>query len=85
MELAMVGLGRMGLNMARRLARGGHRLAAYNRTREKAEQLAAEESGVSVLSGLEELCRRARAAQSGVAHAAGKGGWTITSNNFAAY
>ena len=55
MELAMVGLGRMGLNMARRLARGGHRLAAYNRTREKAEQLAAEESGVSVLSGLEEL------------------------------
>ncbi len=32
MELGMIGLGRMGGNMARRLISGGHRIAAYNRT-----------------------------------------------------
>ena len=32
MELAMVGLGKMGLNMATRLARGGHRVIGYART-----------------------------------------------------
>ncbi len=34
MELAIVGLGRMGSNMARRLLRGGHRVVAYNRSPE---------------------------------------------------
>jgi 6-phosphogluconate dehydrogenase len=42
MEVAMVGLGRMGGNMARRLLRGGHRVVVWNRTFEKAEELAAE-------------------------------------------
>ncbi len=32
MELAMVGLGKMGLNMATRLARSGHRVIGYART-----------------------------------------------------
>jgi 6-phosphogluconate dehydrogenase len=32
MDLAMVGLGKMGLNMATRLARGGHRVVGYART-----------------------------------------------------
>jgi 6-phosphogluconate dehydrogenase len=32
MELAMVGLGKMGLNMATRLARGGHRVIGHART-----------------------------------------------------
>jgi 6-phosphogluconate dehydrogenase len=31
MELGMIGLGRMGLNMALRLLRGGHRVAVWNR------------------------------------------------------
>ncbi len=31
MELGLVGLGRMGANMARRLMRGGHRVVAYDR------------------------------------------------------
>ena len=48
MQLAMVGLGRMGYNMATRLLRGGHRVAAYNRTFEKAEQLAREEGAQAV-------------------------------------
>ena len=32
MDLAMVGLGKMGLNMATRLARGGHRVIGFART-----------------------------------------------------
>lgn len=32
MELAMIGLGKMGMNMATRLARGGHRVIGYART-----------------------------------------------------
>jgi 6-phosphogluconate dehydrogenase len=38
----MVGLGRMGGNMARRLLRGGHRVVVWNRTYAKAEELGAE-------------------------------------------
>ncbi len=32
MDVAMIGLGKMGLNMATRLARGGHRVVGYART-----------------------------------------------------
>ena len=42
MDVAMVGLGRMGANMARRLLRGGHRVVVHNRTFEKAQELAGE-------------------------------------------
>ena len=42
MDIAMVGLGRMGGNMARRLLRGGHRVVVWNRTYAKAEELGAE-------------------------------------------
>ena len=42
MEVAMVGLGRMGGNMARRLLRDGHRVVVWNRTYAKAEELGAE-------------------------------------------
>ena len=39
MKLAMIGLGRMGMNMAKRLLEGGHQVVAYNRSREKTDQL----------------------------------------------
>ncbi len=42
MDVAMVGLGRMGGNMARRLLRGGHRVVVWNRTWARAEELRAE-------------------------------------------
>ncbi len=42
MELAIVGLGRMGSNMARRLLRGGHRVVVHNRSPEPIRLLAAE-------------------------------------------
>ena len=38
----MIGLGRMGMNMSRRLIRGGHEIVAYNRSPEKADALAKE-------------------------------------------
>jgi len=41
-ELAIVGLGRMGANMARRLHLAGHRVVAYNRSREKTEEIMGE-------------------------------------------
>jgi 6-phosphogluconate dehydrogenase len=40
MQLAMIGLGRMGANMARRLLAGGHEVVAHDRTRENVEGVA---------------------------------------------
>ncbi|MGD9033458.1 MAG: decarboxylating 6-phosphogluconate dehydrogenase [Desulfobacteraceae bacterium] len=42
MEIAMIGLGRMGMNMARRLIRGNHQVIAYNRTANKTDQIVKE-------------------------------------------
>jgi 6-phosphogluconate dehydrogenase len=42
MRLAMIGLGRMGLNMARRLIRGGHEVVVHNRTPDKIDLLASQ-------------------------------------------
>jgi 6-phosphogluconate dehydrogenase len=40
MQIGMVGLGRMGGNMARRLLRGGHEVVAWNREYARTEELA---------------------------------------------
>ena len=42
MQLGMIGLGRMGGNMARRLLRGGHTVVGYNRTAKEVQQLVAD-------------------------------------------
>lgn len=42
MKIAIIGLGRMGLNMARRLVQGGHQVVAFNRTSEKTNQFISE-------------------------------------------
>lgn len=55
MEVVVIGLGRMGANIARRLARGGHKVLVYNRTAEKAFRLAREESGISAAGTVEEI------------------------------
>jgi len=39
MELGMVGLGRMGSNMVRRLIKGGHRVVVYDPVKAAAEAL----------------------------------------------
>jgi 6-phosphogluconate dehydrogenase len=51
MQVGVVGLGRIGAGMARRLARGGHEVVAWNRTAEIATDLAAEpENGGQVVA-----------------------------------
>jgi len=42
MQLGMIGLGRMGANMARRLMRGGHQCVVYDRSPDSVKALAAE-------------------------------------------
>jgi 6-phosphogluconate dehydrogenase len=58
MELAILGMGRMGANMARRLARGGHHVVVYNRTTETALALANDEPGVEAVTSIEQLHER---------------------------
>jgi 6-phosphogluconate dehydrogenase len=53
MELGLVGLGKMGANMAARLVEGGHRVVAYDRSAEARERAAVE--GVEAVAGLDEL------------------------------
>jgi 6-phosphogluconate dehydrogenase len=55
MELGMIGLGKMGANMVRRLSRGGHHVVAYDRAPEPAKALAEEEKDVAPAHSLEEL------------------------------
>ncbi len=57
-ELGMIGLGRMGANLARRLARGGHRVVAYNRTPDKAYGLAKEQAGITAAESLNQLAAK---------------------------
>lgn len=47
MKIGMIGLGRMGMNMSRRLLQGGHQVVAYNRSPAKTEELAKEGAGAA--------------------------------------
>jgi len=54
MQLAMIGLGRMGGNMARRMMRAGHEVIVYSATA-KTREAFAQETGVFAASSLDEL------------------------------
>ena len=56
MRLGMIGLGRMGMNMARRLLQGDHEVVAFNRTPDKTKQLSSE--GAESAFTLEELVNK---------------------------
>ena len=56
MRIAMIGLGRMGANIARRLMRGGHEVVAFDRKAEAGEALAQE--GAVAASALEDVAAR---------------------------
>ena len=62
MQIAMIGLGRMGMNMARRLLKGGHQIVAYNRTPDKTRRLEAE--GAAAAYSLAELVEKLSAPRS---------------------
>ena len=53
MQLGMVGLGRMGANMVRRLMKAGHHCVAYDRDTERAQELA--EEGASAAASIGEF------------------------------
>ncbi len=59
MELAMIGLGKMGLNMATRLVRGGHRVVGYARSKESIQ--AAVDAGAEGAHSLEEVVKMLKA------------------------
>ncbi len=54
MKIAFIGLGRMGMGMARNLIRAGHTVAVFNRSREKADALAG--SGARVANSAANAC-----------------------------
>jgi 6-phosphogluconate dehydrogenase len=62
MELGMVGLGRMGANMSRRLMRDGHRVVAYDVNQDAVSELAGE--GAERASSLQELASKLTAPRS---------------------
>jgi len=65
MNLAFIGLGKMGMGMARNLLRAGHTLAVYNRSRQKAEALAGQ--GLRVADSPADACRGAEVVMTMVA------------------
>jgi 6-phosphogluconate dehydrogenase len=58
MDIGMVGLGKMGGNMSRRLSRAGHRVVGYTRSFEAAQALAQEEGNFVAARTLEEQAER---------------------------
>jgi len=65
MKIAFIGLGRMGVGMARNLLRAGHSVALFNRSREKAEALSS--AGARVASSPADACGDAEAVMTMVA------------------
>jgi 3-hydroxyisobutyrate dehydrogenase-like beta-hydroxyacid dehydrogenase len=55
MDVGLIGLGRMGTGIAKSLLLAGHRVAVYNRTRERAEAL--RKNGAAVAGSVAEACR----------------------------
>ncbi len=56
MQIGLIGLGRMGANIVRRLLKGGHEIVIFNRTQEKMKPLANE--GAIATSSLDQFVAR---------------------------
>src|SRR6266404_5279593 len=62
MQLGMIGLGRMGANMVRRLIKGGHQCVVFDRSPKAVEDLAKEKAtGSSSLADLVKKLEKPRA------------------------
>ncbi len=62
MQMGMIGLGRMGANMVRRLIRGGHECFVFDLNAESVKQLEGEGAGgASTIEDLVEKMRKPRA------------------------
>lgn len=58
MQIGLIGLGRMGMNMARRWLQGGHEVIAFNRSQGKVKIL--EQEGARGATSIEDLVKRLR-------------------------
>ena len=56
MQLGMIGLGRMGANMVRRLMKGGHECVVFDRNQDSVKQLAGE--GATGADSLDDFVRK---------------------------
>ena len=63
MQVGMIGLGRMGANMVRRLMRGGHACVVYDRSTEAVSALAQEGARWASVRGATSGTQKATAAQ----------------------
>ena len=72
MQLGMIGLGRMGANMVRRLMKGGHDCVVFDMSAEAVAALAKE--GATGASSLADLVAKLAEAARAVADGAGRGG-----------
>jgi 6-phosphogluconate dehydrogenase len=62
LQLGMIGLGRMGANMVRRLIRGGHQCVVYDRTPQTVEELVKEQAvGANSIADLVKKLAKPRA------------------------
>jgi 6-phosphogluconate dehydrogenase len=59
MEIAMIGLGRMGANMAQRLMRGGHKVVGYDPA--EAARMLLEKNGAQTAASLEQMVAKLKA------------------------
>src|SRR6202046_4978117 len=59
MEMAMIGLGRMGANMAQRLMRGGHKVVGYDPA--EAARALLEKNGAQTAASLEQMVAKLKA------------------------
>ncbi len=61
MQIGFLGLGKMGANMARRLARGGAEVLVWNRSSNVATELAQQETGIRAYADTAELVAQLKA------------------------
>jgi 6-phosphogluconate dehydrogenase len=60
MQLGMVGLGRMGANMVRRLIRGGHEVVVCDLNQDTVQKMVSEDKAVGSTS-IEDMCKKLKA------------------------
>ena len=71
MQLGMIGLGRMGANLVRRLVRDGHECVVFDVAPTPSTSLAAEGDAITGASSLEDFVAKLVRAPSGVGDGAG--------------
>ena len=72
MQIGMIGLGRMGANMVRRLQRGGHQCVVFDKNQDNVKDLGKE--GATGTTSLEDFVAKLEASTRGLVDGARSGG-----------